>query len=498
MPLVDDLADLIEHDRAEARRLLLDMAAAMPASVEARVLLAASFLRSLEYEAAAETYRALLALNPVSNVALHGLAFCRLAQGDNEGALDAYQRALAATSSANSMVVSALIQHRLGRFEAAARGYEAVLKGAQPTSIEIIQAQRAAMLLMRDTGRAAEADRYAAELNRQFQAAPLTVSSRLVDRSHAMAFHEWMGLVDKAGLARILQNGAAHDPTRLRVPPTFILPDQRAELVRFAAAEPEGALFIVKPTRGSGGQGISVVADLAPVLDRQDVIVQRYVERPYLADGRKGHLRIYALITAPQPLRAYVYSEGIVRFAPEPYDLRPERLSEVAMHVTNTALHVGHPGLTISEDPSRDDVGAIWSLSALFRRMAADGHDVTAVFGEIQALVAGFLRLLRDDGFFARQAARGPARAYASKLFGLDILLDDAGHPWLLEIQTSPAAIGAPLVGRINGELFNTIFRMTVGPLGLGETADAEAIARRELEIEQANRGLFVPLDLRE
>ena len=498
MSLVDDFTALIEHDRAVARRLLLDMAAAMPTSVEAKTLLAGSYLRSLEYADAANTYRALLAQNPTHSAALHGLAFSLLAQGDDEAALDAYRQTAASTSSANSMVISAVIQHRLGRLQAAASAYQAVLKGAQPTSMEIIHAERGAMQVLRDAGRPLEADQYAADLTTQFQAAPLSVSSRLVDRSHAMAFHEWMGLVDKAGLARTLWNGAGGGPARPRVPPTFILPDQRAELIRFAAAEPEGALFIVKPTRGSGGQGISVVADLGPVLDRQEVIVQRYVERPYLADGRKGHLRIYALVTSPQPLRAYVYTEGIVRFAPEPYDLRPERLSEVAMHVTNTALHLGHPGLTISEDAARDDVGVIWSLSALFRRMAVDGHDVAAVFGEIQDLVAGFLNLLRSDGFFARQAARGPARAYLPKLFGLDILLDDEGHPWLLEIQTSPAALGPPLIGRINGELFTTIFRMTVGSLGLGETTDPDAIARRELEIEQANRGLFVPLDLGE
>ena len=496
MSLVEDFTALIEHDRAEARRLLLDMVAAMPASVEARNLLAGSYLRSLEYADAAETYRALLALDPANNGALHGLAFCLLAQGDDEAALDAYQRAQQATSSANAMVICAVIQHRLGRLEAATRGYQAVLKGAQPTSPEIIQAQRGLLQVMRDSGRLAEADRYAADLIGQFQAAPLTVSSRLVDRSHAMAFHEWMGLVDKAGLARTLGKGASDDPARPRIPATFILPDQRDDLVRFAAAEPQGTLFIVKPTRGSGGQGISVVADLGPVLDRQEVIVQRYVERPYLADGRKGHLRIYALITSAEPLRAYVYSEGIVRFAPEPYDLRPERLAEVAMHVTNTALHLGHPGLSISEDASRDDVGAIWSLSALFRRMTADGHDTAAVFGEIQVLVAWFLNLLRHDGFFARQAARAPARAYPPKLFGLDILLDDEGHPWLLEIQTSPAALGPPLIGRINGELFTTVFGMTVAALGLGEIADPEALARRELEIEQANRGRFVPLDL--
>ena len=51
------------------------------------------------------------------------------------------------------------------------------------------------------------------------------------------------------------------------------------------------------------------------------------------------------------------------------------------MHVTNTALHLDHPGLRISEDDNRDDDGAIWSLSAVLRRIDAVIADVTAVVG---------------------------------------------------------------------------------------------------------------------
>ena len=235
------------------------------------------------------------------------------------------------------------------------------------------------------------------------------------------------------------------------------------------------------------------------------MVVQRYLDKPYLIEGCKGHCRIYGLITSAEPLRAYVYSEGIVRIAPEPYDPRPDAPGGISMHVTNTALHLADPRLVISQDASQDDVGAVRSLSAILRRMAADGIDPARVQGEIKALMEWFVRLLAADGLFARQAALGPARGFPHKLFGLDVLLDAEGHPWLIEMQRIPAAKGQPLVDRINSEMFATTFLMAQAPLIDDDTpadrvealrTDDAARRQREFEVETANRGKFVPLDL--
>lgn len=501
--LSDLYRPMIEADGERARQELRALVQANPESVEATSLLAMAYLRCMDFAAAGAAFRAVLALSPQDSPALLNLGLCLYAQGDSAGALEAFGHARTITGSTDAIAQHALLLHRMGRPDEAAQAYDVILTHGALAGENQWAAMRGMMNLLRDQGRPLAADRYAHELIQRYRRQDLLVPSFLLKRDQASSFHEWYGLVDKSRLTGLLRKALAEDPVGGRAPESFNLPQERAALAAFAAAQPPGVLYIVKPIRGSGGQGISVVADLAGVLDRTDVVVQRYIDRPYLVDGRKGHLRIYGLITSTEPLRAYVYSEGVVRFAPEPYDPRPERLAEISMHVTNTALHKGHPSLMISDDPSRDDVGSIWSVSAVLRRMQADGQDAEAVSERIAALVAWFLRLLTREGLFARQAASGPARSFAPKLFGLDVLLDADGQPWLIEVQAAPAAAGAALVNRINGELYQTIFKMSVGTLiddGMAPDAlaaimrDPTALATRELEIETANRGRFIPL----
>lgn len=504
MPLTDDIKDLIEHETSEAQQLLKGLARALPKSVEARFLLALSHLRRLEFDTAITHYRAVLELDPKHDEALRSVAFCMLAKGDYPAALAAFQHAFQVLSGASSLRNIALLLHRLGRVDEAIAAYERLLSSCQPTSPEIPYALQGLAAALRDAGRPLAADHATRTLIERFRREPVGISSALVARNNAEDFHEWSHYVDKARLAAALTARMAIDPAG-RVPESFVLPGDRAALEAFAAAPDAPRLWIVKPIRGSGGQGISVTDDLSGALDRRDVVVQRYLDRPYLIDGCKGHCRIYCLVTSADPLRAYVYSEGIVRIAPAPYDPRPDALGGPSMHVTNTALHLEDPRLMISQDASQEDVGAVRSLSAMLKRMAADGLDPAKVQGEIKALVEWFVRLLAADGLFARQAALGPARSFPHKLFGLDVLVDADGHPWLIEMQRTPAARGQPLVERINSEMYATIFRMSQAPLiaddmpaDLAEAlrADDGARRRRELEVEVSARGKFVPLDL--
>lgn len=48
----------------------------------------------------------------------------------------------------------------------------------------------------------------------------------------------------------------------------------------------------------------------------------RYVHKPHLINGFKYDLRIYVLVSSFDPLRVYMYDEGLVRFATEKYSTK--------------------------------------------------------------------------------------------------------------------------------------------------------------------------------
>lgn len=47
--------------------------------------------------------------------------------------------------------------------------------------------------------------------------------------------------------------------------------------------------------------------------DTINLLVQHYIERPLTINGYKFDLRIYVALTCLDPLRLYVYEDGLVR-----------------------------------------------------------------------------------------------------------------------------------------------------------------------------------------
>mgnify|MGYP003331996660 CR=1 FL=1 len=80
--------------------------------------------------------------------------------------------------------------------------------------------------------------------------------------------------------------------------------------------------------------------DACQVSPDEHLVAQRYIGDPFLLDGLKFDLRIYVLLYGVNPLRIFMYQEGLVRLATEQY-VKPgdSNLKNLYMHLTNYAIN---------------------------------------------------------------------------------------------------------------------------------------------------------------
>ncbi|KAI1720571.1 tubulin-tyrosine ligase family domain-containing protein [Ditylenchus destructor] len=207
--------------------------------------------------------------------------------------------------------------------------------------------------------------------------------------------------------------------------------------------------FIVKPACSSRGIGISFIQtpDEVDKLDNNSkLLISRYIDRPYLINGLKCDLRIYVLVTSFYPLIAYIYSDGLARFAVHQYDESNRRnYADVNAHLTNYSLNKNSEDFIKNKDCASENVGHKWTLGALLRLLEQQGHDVELLMIRIEDIV--IKTLLSIQGSVAascRKLNLHPKCCF--ELFGFDILLDEDLKPWLLEVNLSPSlACDAPL-----------------------------------------------------
>lgn len=99
-------------------------------------------------------------------------------------------------------------------------------------------------------------------------------------------------------------------------------------------------------------------------------MAQRYLHKPYLIDNLKFDLRIYVLLTGINPLRAFIYREGLARFATEEYNSPlGSNLNNLCMHLTNYAINKDSDQFIFNDDPNKDNVGHKRGLKPIWQHI---------------------------------------------------------------------------------------------------------------------------------
>ncbi|CAH8471870.1 unnamed protein product [Heterobilharzia americana] len=136
------------------------------------------------------------------------------------------------------------------------------------------------------------------------------------------------------------------------VPRTFCLPGDlkllkefwtRCETTNMTMSNTTGLnsrpRWIMKPPASARGIGIKLVRSWSDIPKQRRVIIQSYVNQPYLINGTKFDIRLYVYVAGFSPFRAYVYREGLVRFASQRYSTSIQQLRNRFVHLTNYSVN---------------------------------------------------------------------------------------------------------------------------------------------------------------
>jgi tubulin polyglutamylase TTLL6/13 len=71
---------------------------------------------------------------------------------------------------------------------------------------------------------------------------------------------------------------------------------------------------------------------------------------PLLIDGLKFDLRVYVLLLGVNPLRVFIYNDGLARFSTEKYNPKKKNLNNLFMHLTNFSINKNNKNFVPNEN----------------------------------------------------------------------------------------------------------------------------------------------------
>ena len=268
------------------------------------------------------------------------------------------------------------------------------------------------------------------------------------------------------------------------VPKTFVLPQEMPLLLEEEEKEPR-QYWIVKPSASCQGKGIFVTNNVLDIPEKTQMIASKYICDPLLINGFKFDMRIYVVLTSIDPLRLYVYEEGLVRLATCKYSApMMNNKKNKFIHLTNYSINKHNSNFVPNEDPFVEDFGSKWSISALNDHLKSNKINTEPLWAKIDEIIIKTI-LAIEPLIKSSCDMYVPYKDNCFELLGFDILLDSSLNPWLLEVNLSPSLnCDAPIDQKIKGELISDLFTL-IGVLSMSE--------REQTNVKKGQFGSYRP-----
>ncbi len=143
------------------------------------------------------------------------------------------------------------------------------------------------------------------------------------------------------------------------------------------------------------------------------------------------------MVTSFDPLRIYVFKEGLARFATEGYTASRNKKNKF-VHLTNYSINKKNAKYVANESSERDDFGFKWGLTALCKHLEQIGIDMDLVWSKVYDVIIKTL-ISAEHAVISSMKRNCSYRTNCFEILGFDILLDSDLKPWLIEVNLSPS-----------------------------------------------------------
>lgn len=240
-------------------------------------------------------------------------------------------------------------------------------------------------------------------------------------------------------------------------------------------------VWICKPQGGSCGRGIEVMRtrDVAKLPFTRKTAdggkkakvwnVQRYIHNPLLIDNKKFDIRCYVLVTSFNPLRVYLFDEGMVRLCTSEYTLDINKLGDSYRHLTNYSINKQNDEVfEENEDADGSNTGHKQSLSAFLDRLREEGRvDPQLIVERMKGVVAKTMIACESECYPQSVGLRGRDRC-CFEVFGFDIMFDSKLNPYLLEVNIYPSMMSAsPFDKKLKCTMLSDVMHIVGVPPGI-------------------------------
>ncbi|OMJ86235.1 hypothetical protein SteCoe_12300 [Stentor coeruleus] len=243
-------------------------------------------------------------------------------------------------------------------------------------------------------------------------------------------------------------------------------------------------IWILKPGENTNrGTGISICTSLEQIAKevsktKHTVIIQKYIENPFLVYKRKFDIRCYALITCYNGIiQGYYYNEGYIRTSSKPFSL--QNIDNKFIHLTNDAVQ------KFSEDYGKFENGNKMSYGE-FQKYVDAYYQVRPV-NFVDEIGMKIKEIVMDTIKCAAMELKKRMYCHTFEVFGYDFLLDDNLKPWLLEVNTNPCLeISSSHLARIIPSMLDNVFQLAIDSIFQTNFAlrnDMPVIAENKFEL---------------